>query len=96
MRIPSFILFLLATSICVSAQDIIPYPQRMDSGEGSFTLKANTPLRVAPVFQREATVLRDLVRQTVGPATQANGSSIEIDDDPAIGTPEAYVLTITP
>ena len=80
--------------MAVNAQDLIPYPQRLEPGQGGFSIGVNTPVRVAPVFQREATLLRGLILRI--PATEANAPVIEIDDDPTIDTPEAYRLIITP
>ena len=99
MRIGSFLLsvpLLLLVTVASSAQDIIPYPQRIDTGRGSFIVSGRTALRVAPGFQREAGVLRDLLQRAVGSAQQTSGPFIQIDDDPAISTAEGYRLTITP
>src|ERR1700749_3499895 len=92
IRIVPLFLALLATTPVVRSQDLIPYPQKFQRTEGSFTITPGTTIHAAPAFQAEATLLHDLLQLQ----TSTEKPAIDLVSDPTIKTPEAYHLSITP
>ena len=92
---------ILMTSFCASAEiSIIPEPQHVEAGHGSYRLDANTGID-APGDARAREIvsfLRDAVRDQTGirlsESTHAHGIVLAID--PSVKGDEAYRLSVTP
>ena len=90
----------LMTSVCASAEiSIIPEPQHIEAGQGSYQLDANTGID-APDDARAreiASFLRDAVRDQTGirlsESKHAHGIVLAID--PTVKGDEAYRLSVT-
>ncbi|RDS86196.1 glycoside hydrolase family 20 protein [Dyella psychrodurans] len=92
--------FVVASSFARAEIAIIPEPQHMEAGEGSYRLSASTGID-APEGARAqeiASFLRDAIREQTGIALSqsrhAHGISMAID--PSVHGEEAYRLSITP
>jgi len=91
----------LITSLCASAEiSIIPEPQHIEAGQGSYQLDANTGID-APGDARAHEIvsfLREAVRDQTG--IQLSGSvhahGIALAIDPSVKGDEAYRLSVTP
>ncbi|GGA03597.1 glycoside hydrolase family 20 protein [Dyella caseinilytica] len=91
---------ILMTSLCASAEiSIIPEPQHMEAGEGSYKLDANTGID-APDDARAREIvsfLRDAIRNQTGirlsESVHAHGIALAID--PSVIGDEAYRLSVT-
>lgn len=92
---------LLTTSLCAFADmAIIPKPQQMEAGEGSYQLDAQTGIDV-PDETREreiASFLRDAIREQTGIALSQSphAHGIVLAIDPSLEGEEAYRLSVTP
>jgi hexosaminidase len=81
---------------------LVPQPEHIEAGQGSFALDRNTCI-VAPADRRGqeiAAFLRDGIREQSGIALRAVASAkqpcIELRIDPSVQGEEAYRLTVTP
>ena len=88
--------FLFALVSTARAQELIPFPQRVATGEGSFTFNQETAIHGPRVFLREAALLYQLQKQAVGVFREGGGSAIDLVYDPTGTVPEAYHLEIVP
>ncbi|WP_424682066.1 family 20 glycosylhydrolase [Frateuria sp. YIM B11624] len=105
MRVATLLLVLamVACGGTVHAQwAIIPQPQKIEAGKGSFVLGADTRI-VAPADARGREIgafLREAIQAQAGLAlptdASANGSRIALRIDPAVHGDEAYRLTVAP
>ncbi len=91
-------LLVAGMSAPASAQDLIPQPQRLEHGEGSFRLDRNVHI-VAPDDARSreiAEFLREAIGSDSGIALEKGrkGKAIELRLDPDIAGEEAYRLTV--
>jgi hexosaminidase len=94
---------LCACAPAVRAQwAIVPQPDRIEAGQGSFTLAGDVAI-VAPAGQRPrqiAAFLRDAVREQTGIGLHVGRTTdepyIELRIDPAVRGEEAYRLTVAP
>lgn len=94
------VLALIVSVHAAAAISIIPKPQRMQLGQGSYRLDARTGL-AAPADARGqeiASFLREAIRQQTGIALSddAHANGIVLAIDPAVPGNEAYQLTVTP
>ncbi|EIL89965.1 glycoside hydrolase family 20 protein [Rhodanobacter spathiphylli] len=97
-------LLLLAFPLCTqaTATGVIPQPERIEAGRGSFALGPNVRI-VAPADRRAqeiAAFLRDGIREDSGIALRIGAATrqprIELRTDPSVQGEEAYRLTVTP
>ena len=105
MRVATLLLVLamVACGGTVHAQwAIIPQPQKVEAGRGSFVLGPDTRI-VAPADARGREIgafLREAIQAQAGLAlttdASANGSHIALRIDPAVHGDEAYRLTVAP
>src|SRR5690348_11730839 len=106
MRRHVLVLMLFAFSAFAQAAHaqatVIPQPDRIEAGEGSFALNRNVRI-VAPADRRAqeiAAFLRDGIREQSGIALRtgaaAKQSRIELRIDASVKGEEAYRLTIAP
>src|SRR6185312_5657944 len=79
-----------------SAQDLIPYPQKLQPHPGSFVLTRHTAIHAPQVFLEEAKILRDLQKRTVGLDPEKRGPAFNLVYDKTIAIPEEYRLEIAP
>ncbi|WP_426663301.1 glycoside hydrolase family 20 protein [Rhodanobacter aciditrophus] len=91
---------LLPALAMAAGVSIIPEPQHLQLGRGSYRLDAHTRVE-APKDARGreiATFLRDAIRAQTGIAVRegAGAHAIELKLDPAVQGEEAYHLTVTP
>lgn len=91
---------LLASSAVSAQMSIIPKPQKMTVGQGSFTLNAATSIR-SPKDKRSkeiAAFLREAIREQTGMAisTKSSPSRIEFVTDRTVANDEGYRLRIAP
>jgi hexosaminidase len=92
---------MLITSLCASAEiSIIPEPQHMQAGEGSYALDADTGIDAPDDARAHEIVsfLRDAIRSQTGiklsESEHAHGIVLAID--PSVKGDEAYRLSVTP
>ncbi len=106
MRRHVFVLMLFAFSLFARGAQaqvaLIPQPDHIETGQGSFALDRNVRI-VAPADRRAqeiAAFLRDGIRQQHGIAlrtgTAKDRPRIELRIDPSVQGEEAYRLTVTP
>lgn len=97
----SLCLFAVVTSVPGFAQALIPLPERLERGEGSFRLDDSTRV-VAPGDRRSreiAAFLRTAIASDTGIALAQGGhgsGKIELRLDPRVLGEEAYRLEVTP
>ncbi|WP_350016355.1 family 20 glycosylhydrolase [Rhodanobacter sp. IGA1.0] len=96
-------LLLLAFPLCTqaTATGVIPQPERIEAGRGSFALSPNVRI-VAPADRRAqeiAAFLRDGIREDSGIALRIGAATrqprIELRTDPSVQGEEAYRLSVT-
>ncbi|GLQ98918.1 glycoside hydrolase family 20 protein [Dyella mobilis] len=90
---------LLASTCAIAEITIIPEPQHLQAGEGSYSLDANTGID-APNDSRAREIssfLRDAVLEQTGIhlATGPHAHGIELAIDPSVKGEEAYRLSVT-
>ena len=91
----------LMASFCASAEiSIIPEPQHVEAGQGSYQLDASTGID-APGDARAREIvsfLRDAVRDQTGVrlSESAHAHGIVLAIDPSVKGDEAYLLSVTP
>jgi hexosaminidase len=81
---------------------LIPWPASLTPAKGEMTIDTHTPILIeatAGKFTNEYTYLRDLLRHYLGheapPAERDKGlTTITLQDDPGLSTPESYKLSI--
>jgi hexosaminidase len=103
--IKSFTVLLLIAggTTCLKAQDasarfpVIPYPQKLIAGNGTFTITSKTRIVTSTKYTKEATLLNTMLGNKLVVSNLANAkSSISLINDATITADEGYRLVITP
>lgn len=101
---PLPLLVLATTVLCAHAADlrIIPWPMKVEPGQGGFSLTRQTELVAESAFTNEAALLQQALLAATGlplhqrqGATEAGGVIRMVKSPPAAGGPEAYSLDVT-
>lgn len=96
------VLALVSASLAHAGLSLMPYPQHLQEGKGSFVLNPKVAIEAPadPRSQEIAGFLRDAIREQTGVvvAEQAKGKAgrIELRIDPSMRGDEAYRLGVTP
>lgn len=101
-RLP--LLVLTSAALCAHAADLdlIPWPEKVEPGQGVFTLTRQTAIVAESAFTNEATLLQEALLAATGLSLQQRrgpadpGAIIRMLKTPAaVGGPEAYSLEVT-
>ena len=106
----NFLVLLVAAMACfcdslLADVSVIPYPQAVIEGKGTFDINASTSIIVSPGAERQASYLAELIQPATGYKLNVRSNNIDVLSQNSIylqlykngdNNPEAYSLKVTP